>query len=270
MAENAGIWVYAVAGAARWDDLTGLAEQPVHSVKAAGLAAAVSTVSLDEFGEEALRAHLEDLAWLEATARMHHQVIEKVAAGGPAVPLRLATVYSSADKVAALLAERHEDFEVALDRVAGRTEWGVKAHAASLDTGRIEPGADSAPGERGTGAPDARPGAAYLRKRRQELSAVEDAQRTAVSSAEEVHASLTRTAVEAQVRPAQDPQLSGQEGPTILNATYLVDDDRCDEFVAVVRQLADRSIGIRLELTGPWPPYSFAAVPGQEPQGEHD
>lgn len=46
----------------------------------------------------------------------------------------------------------------------------------------------------------------------------------------------------------------------VLNGTYLVDDDRADEFAAVVEDLGKQFPGIRLELTGPWPPYSFAGA----------
>jgi hypothetical protein len=46
----------------------------------------------------------------------------------------------------------------------------------------------------------------------------------------------------------------------VLNGTYLVDDDRADEFASTVEELGKEYPGIRLELTGPWPPYSFACV----------
>jgi hypothetical protein len=44
----------------------------------------------------------------------------------------------------------------------------------------------------------------------------------------------------------------------VLNAAYLVDDARADDFRAAVARLADLRPEIRLQLTGPWAPYSFA------------
>jgi hypothetical protein len=64
----------------------------------------------------------------------------------------------------------------------------------------------------------------------------------------------------AQLRAPQSPQLAGQAGQMILNGAYLVDDGRSADFAAAVRDLADRHPAVRIELTGPWPPYSFAAV----------
>lgn len=42
----------------------------------------------------------------------------------------------------------------------------------------------------------------------------------------------------------------------VLNATYLVADQRAEELAALVRALGERT-GTRIELTGPWVPYSF-------------
>jgi Gas vesicle synthesis protein GvpL/GvpF len=43
----------------------------------------------------------------------------------------------------------------------------------------------------------------------------------------------------------------------VLNASYLVPHSRGDDFAAAVAELADEYPVLQLELTGPWPPYSF-------------
>ena len=50
----------------------------------------------------------------------------------------------------------------------------------------------------------------------------------------------------------------------ILNASYLLDDERADGFAAEVADLAERHPAIRVEMTGPWPPYSFAGTAENE------
>ncbi|MBO0776713.1 MAG: GvpL/GvpF family gas vesicle protein [Actinobacteria bacterium] len=263
MTEDRGVWVYAVARGIEEDWLAGISGmdgQPVRVVTAAGLAAAVTTVSLAEFGADALRRHLEDMAWLESAARAHHQVIESVAAHGPVVPLRLATVYRDDPGVAELLAGRQSDFAGALDRVTGRAEWGVKVFPASQpEPAPAEPAGTGAAGSRAAGA-----GAAYLSRRRQQLSAAEQSRQAAAASAEHIHAMLARLAAAAQMRAPQAPQLSGLREQMILNGAYLVDENRSEAFTAAAADLAAGCSGVRVELTGPWPPYSFAAVP--EPQ----
>jgi hypothetical protein len=260
MNDGSGIWAYTVAErmAPGWfAGLAGVAGQPVEVLTAAGLAAAVSTVSLAEFGEAALRRHLEDLDWLEPTARAHHQVVAAVAEHTPAIPLRLATVYRDRGRLRDMLAARQPDFSAAIDRVTARTEWGVKVFAGGPEAGPPE----DAPGSGGTGSGGTdRPGTAYLRRRRTQLDAGARDRRAAAGSAEAIHAALSGLAAAAEVRAPQAPQLTGRREQMILNGAYLVDDDRSAEFAAAVDRLAGRHEPVRVELTGPWPPYSFAYV----------
>jgi Gas vesicle synthesis protein GvpL/GvpF len=267
VAEATGVWVYAIAetvGTARLGELSGVGGGRPRLVEAAGLMAIVEDVGLDECGESALRRNLEDLAWLEAAARAHHRVIDGVGQLAPVMPMRLATVYSDDTGVSTVLAERGADFRQALRRIGTRREWGVKAYAAQpSESGGAPGGAAAGPPAAGAGT-----GAAYLQRRRSELSAHKDARRAALRSAQEVHCELSRLAVENRLHAPQAPQLTGTREQMILNAAYLLDDERGDDFAAVVSALAEQHPGVRLELTGPWPPYSFAAPEVGEERAE--
>jgi len=257
MADDSGIWMYAVADrmAPEWfRDVAGIAGEPVRAISAGGLSAAVTTVRLAEFGEQALRRNLEDLGWLEKVARIHHDVIEAAAQHGPVLPMRLATVFRSDANAAAELARRQEDFAAALRRVTGRTEWGVKVSARPPATVEGFPEADRS-GTGGTG-----PGAAFLRRRRSQLTARENARQTVAADAEKIHLALDELAVASYARPPQDPKLTGHAEWMVLNGAYLVGEEGSAGFAAAVHRLGADYPELRIELTGPWPPYSFAVV----------
>lgn len=271
MADTRGAWVYAIAehsDSALPGGLTGVGGGPVRTVEGAGLTAVTETVSLDEFGEAALRDNLEDLDWLDAVARAHHGVIDAVARQGPVVPMRLATVYSTETGLADMLEQHGSDLREVLRRIGTRKEWGVKVYAAAV-TGESGPqrqsAASSATAGTGAEAGSARAGAgsAYLRRRRDQLAASKDTRRSAMASTQTVHEQLSRLAAQARLHAPQAPQLTGSKEPMLLNAAYLLDDASRDTFAAAVAALAQEHPGIRLELTGPWPPYSFAG--GDEP-----
>ncbi|TDC03991.1 GvpL/GvpF family gas vesicle protein [Nonomuraea longispora] len=254
MTGEAGTYLYVVArdsGAPSPDGLTGVAGTPVRAVARAGLVAYVSTVPLSQFGEEPLQRSMEDLDWLDETARAHHHVVEAVASAVPAVPVRLVTVYSGDEQVAGLLEDRHDAFRQALERITGRQEWGVKVYADPAE--QAEPAAAQDRAGAATG-----PGAAYLRKRQAGLRSREEAWRRASVRAEQVHERLASVAVAGRRHRAQDPQLSGRKEWMVLNGAYLVDEERHAEFVRAVDEL--RREGGELELTGPWAPYSFATL----------
>ncbi|MGK8501001.1 GvpL/GvpF family gas vesicle protein [Nocardia asiatica] len=258
MTDGLGVWLYAVTSgrgrSAELGELTGVAGEPVRSVVSDDLTAVVGSVPLEVFGEQPLRRHLEDLDWLEGTARAHDAVVSALVRHGPTVPLRLATVFLDDDRVRDLLEQRRADFAEALALVSGRTEWGVKAYGdrAALTAAVAE--ARAAEGSaKGTGA-------AYLARRRAQLSAQETVERDAAERAEAIHTRLVHHAAAGRRQALTDPALSGRRDWLVLNGTYLVDDDRADDFAATVTALGAEFPGIRLELTGPWPPYSFAGV----------
>lgn len=276
--EPTAVWAYAIAGSGAGglmaDDrasalrrLAGVGGAPVRVTYCSGLSMLVSDVSAAQFGEAALRRNLENLDWLDQVARAHHQVIDTAARLFPLLPTRLATVYSSDDAVCAALAERRAVLRGALRRVGGRVEWGVKAYATPES--EITAGGSGGAGDRdGTAAGGAGPGRistaearggglAYLRRRREQLTAGRESRAAAVGAARAVHGALAGQAERARLHPPQAPQLSGVRLPMLLNAAYLLPADGAAEFTAAVAAQASAHPELRIELTGPWPPYSF-------------
>ncbi|MGC5019934.1 GvpL/GvpF family gas vesicle protein [Micromonospora sp. DT47] len=256
-AVTVGAWLHGVvrdADPAALAAVPGMDGGPVRAVRSAGLVAVVSAAPLTEYGEEALRRNLEDLAWLERAARAHHAVVDALSRSGAVVPARLATVHHDDTRVAAMLAERRAELTGALDRLTGRGEWGVKGYVVPGALPRTEAPADA------SGA-----GAAYLRRRRAQLTARDEGQRIAAEAAAAVHAALTGYAAAGRRHSPQDRRLSGAPTAMVLNGAYLVDVGAVDGFAALVWELADRHPEIRLELTGPWPAYSFVADGPEEP-----
>src|SRR4051795_8969922 len=93
------------------------------------LAAVVSAVPLSEFAEEALAERLNDRVWLEAHARDHEDVLQRMADHTTVVPFRFGVIYRDLEDVAAMLRDRQPELTSALERVRGRIEVGVKAWA---------------------------------------------------------------------------------------------------------------------------------------------
>jgi len=65
--------------------------------------------------------------------------------------------------------------------------------------------------------------------------------------------------------PPQDRSLTGRPDLMVLNGAYLVGTAGAEQFTDAVAELAGRLPALRLQLTGPWPPYSFVAVDEEPP-----
>jgi hypothetical protein len=256
-----GWYVYCIVGAgaieldgisARIDDA-----HPLTLMRAGAVGAIASAVSLEEFGEVPMRERLDDLGWLEQTARAHEQVLDEVRGQTTVLPLRLCTVYRTEESVREMLARESRLLEATLARLAGKTEWGVKifVHASMLeqelaaeDTNELEdPFAE------------ARPGEAYMLSRRRETVRREELASIVEERCEQAHAELSAGASEVMLNQPQPPELAGHAGEMALNGAYLVEDARADEFAAVVERLQEQHApALEIELTGPWPAYNFA------------
>jgi Gas vesicle synthesis protein GvpL/GvpF len=256
------LWTYCVlrAGTPHRANLAGVdASNPVERVDAGDLAALVSRVPLSEFGEEPLRTNLNNLEWLERVARGHEAVLERTLEEATIVPLRLCTIFEDEDGVRRMLADQGPALTAALDVLDGHQEWGVKLlvdrEALEAAARSRSPEADALADELDTRSA----GGAYMLKRRLERQVREAADEIAVSVADDVHARLQDWATDAVLNPPQNRDLSGHEGEMLLNGAYLVETPKVARLRELVSELQERhrGLGVRLELTGPWPPYNF-------------
>ncbi|HWH92399.1 MAG TPA: GvpL/GvpF family gas vesicle protein [Baekduia sp.] len=244
-----GLWIYGVmdGDAAVSEVGPGVdGSAPVELLRHAGLAALLSEVPLADFGEESLRAGLEDLDRVEALARAHDHVLEAALATGTVIPFRMCTIYETPDHVREMLESRRGPFVAALRRLDGSAEWGVKAFLVL--------GPESV-AERQAAAS----GVDYLARKREQREAAEEARMTSEAAVAAIHAQVAEQADAAVLGRAQDRGLSGRDAEMVLNASYLVSRERADRLRHLIDELsaAYAEHGIALELTGPWPPYHF-------------
>jgi hypothetical protein len=253
-----GLYLYGVvrANVRISGDLPGVdARREVFLLEGNELAAIVSSVPLEEFGEEQLRENLNDVVWLEEKARAHEAVLEAMLESTTVVPTRLCTIFRDEKQLREMMGREGASLVEALECLDGKSEWGAKAFAdpGALDRAAAERAAEQSEGEALS------PGAAYMDRRRKEARAREEAEEIADGWAQQIHEHLARGAAEALLNPLQRREVSGHEGDMLLNGVYLVENESVDRFRELAAELdADyRRRGVSVELTGPWPAYNF-------------
>ncbi|MFB6477403.1 GvpL/GvpF family gas vesicle protein [Streptomyces virginiae] len=211
------------------------------------LAFVASDVPEQDFNETALKNHFEDLDWLEYVARTHHDVVQAVAARATVLPLRMATVYQDDHRARQALAAQQDVFSQRLDQLRAHTEYGVKIYLTPEVT---QPPA-AAP------APATSPGKAYLQARRAQRHSRDAVYQQAEQAAETIETIASRHATQRVRHAPQRGELTGPQ-ENVVNDAYLIPDDQAGPFQAAIAAAAQHFPDLRIEVTGPWAPYSFA------------
>ena len=268
-----GCYVYCVVRAGDEPSLDGLdgvdTTYPVEVATHGNLSAVVSRARLEEFGADALKRNLEDLKWVERTARAHDAVLSRALAADALVPFRLCTIFTDEARVGEMLERERDSLLEALERLRGHAEWSVKLLA---DPRSVEAAArERSPALAATTADsgEQRAGRAFLERKKLDQTLRDEAHALTEAAAQEAHARLRREAAAATLLPPQHPELSRRSGRMLLNGAYLVHRSKAAEFARVAGELGQRhrEIGLELELGGPWAPYNFVTASEARDEG---
>jgi gas vesicle protein GvpL/GvpF len=198
------------------------------------------------YGSAAIERGLQDMAWVSARALAHEAVVEHFAAG-PLLPMKLFTLFADDERARVHFSARRQALRRALDRVAGRHEWGV----------RLSGDGQAPPPRR---APRPSSGTQFLLAKKAQREQASRRVEEAGQEADGLFRVLSRHADDAQRRP---PVAAAAGARLWLDAAFLVPRARGRAFRAALQRESRRlaGLGFRVTLTGPWPPYNFVETP---------
>jgi hypothetical protein len=254
-APDTGLYAFAIIPA-RPVDLAGApgidGVEPLRIVQHGELGLVVSRMHMDlmaDVNEE----DLSETSALAVLARRHDEVVRKVFDLGPVLPLRFGTVVADEDGARRLLQQYAAVARSRLEHLDTHREWGVRLTRDSpgpdADTER-----DRAEEQRAERAQMS--GTSYLAARRDALERGQRAEQETAALVQRVEDALSDYAVDLAHRGSEPG--SG----ALADLAYLVPEDRQDAFLDATERLRKEVADERLllELTGPWPPYSFSTL----------
>jgi len=277
--EEYGYYVYGIVGSDGSQSIEGLPKEgidPTHPVYAlqpsaishqpSDINAIVSKVSLQEFGQEQLEAHLNDIKWVEAKVLAHQRTLEAMLASRTLVPMRFCTIYQSESRVQEILAQHYDDFVEALATLEGKHEWGVKVYCDGETLAQKVAEISDRVKELKAEMEQKSSGAAYFLKNKIDETIAEEVERISDEYAQRSHDRLSSHAEEAIINALQSKKLTGQKEAMVLNGAYLVAKEQLAAFRAELESLAEEhsDLGFIYEMTGPWPPYNFVSIGFEE------
>lgn len=237
------------------DSAVTLEQSPGRSV-----AALVSRVDESVYTTGVMESRAGDVDWVGPRAVAHDAVLTWASESGGVVPFPMFTLFASVETLHAMLSERGAVLDDLLERVAPCQEWTVRLFR--LDDRAIAALGLTSPAiaELTERAHAAAPGQRYLLERKADEVRGAELRRVSAESAREAFDALSALG-ERAVRDALPAAPTGARpaGVAVLDASFLVRRDRAAPFRAAAGELAARlePRGLRVELSGPWPPYHF-------------
>ena len=260
-AKDMGIYLYCFARADAVNGIrsSGIDEsQPVNGLSVRGITAVFSPVSLAEFAGDAAPSRFEDPAWVLPRVCRHERVIEEVMERSSVLPLRFGSMFTSTRVLRELLHRKGSEISWFLDLLSDKEEWSVKCFADLAESRDWLLGSDSEFVQKRRHAPSS-PGALYFHERHLRLQADKKTRQGWPVTAEQIENELKEHAHQRCPLRLQPRNVSGRKEEMIFNCAFLLDRDSITNFQAHVESVnaTRRRQGITVELSGPWPPYSF-------------
>jgi hypothetical protein len=250
-------YVYCVvpAGLPASDAPPGIDRTPVTRVACGGLAALASALDATEYSSDLVSARTDDPAWLTPRAVAHDALVTWVADVGAVVPFPMWVMFGDEAGVAEMLAREGHELRETLERVTGAKEFGVRLSGSQQAVATAAETMDAALAALEQQASVASPGQAYLLRRKLAEVRKVATRDAAVRIAEETHDALSGCS---RASMARATTLANEPG-VLLDGAYLVADEAYAEFRTVLTAIiaAYEPAGIRIDFTGPWPPYHF-------------
>jgi hypothetical protein len=222
----------------------------------------VKEVSSQEFSEENFKRNLSDVEWLENNAREHVEVINMVMNHNTAIPFKFGTIFNAEESLVKFIIDYSESLSENFLKINGKEEWSVKIYCdRKLLSEKIDDlSEETAALEKQIMASS--PGKAFLLKRKKSELIENEMDRICKSFGQNYYNDFKILSSLTNLNNLLPKEFTGREDTMILNAAFLVNKTKVNDFINIVESLRekDKDSGFFIETTGPWPPFSFIYI----------
>jgi Gas vesicle synthesis protein GvpL/GvpF len=219
-----------------------------------------SEIALDDFSGAEAQERMEDLAWIGPRAMRHEEVIMAVMAQVPVMPVRFGTIFSSLEAMKEPLRRHREPLSSFFRDTTGKKEWSLRGYVdrplarSQILTLRLAEGNGQLEG--------LSPGKRYFLEQKIKGGVEREVTSWLKGLGEDILNIVQGVAFSFRERRLLSREVTGTDGEMFFHGALLLPDRSVD----LLRDQTDewnthhKAQGLRLELSGPWPPYHFAPV----------
>jgi hypothetical protein len=268
MASSSGLYAYGMVGKSPEPrDILGIDKKGhVYPVEGKDSSVMVSEIDVDTFQRQ-VKKLVSELTGSAVTAQIeaeeilqaHEDVVDILMKSTTVVPFQFGTILKDEQAALKMLQEYEEKFKNLLAKFVGKAEWGMKVYADQQEFIKYIVQAEPELKNLAEKREGLSRGAAYLLGRKMEEELKENALTRLAEVSETIFRKLGKAAYEGKLNETMPQKLTGKKKEMILNTVYLVEREKVATFCKQGKRLMEhyRVMGLDLEVSGPWPPYSF-------------
>jgi len=223
--------------------------------------ALISHVPEAEFGEAAIDLNLQNMEWLAVKAARHQAVIDLAIRSATVLPFKFASLFADNTNLVHALSTQGAAFREKLTYLRGKSEYGLKVYLGTDAAAHlVDPAHFPQLAALDAEMAQAAPGRAFLLGRKRAQLVAESEQLAVGKWVDGLYATLAGMASQAKVNPLRSRRASGREDDMVLNAAFLLVDEKVAEFESIVAKLMPANLAkeAEIELSGPWAAYNFS------------
>jgi hypothetical protein len=180
----------------------------------------------------------------------HEEVVERLMDRFTVLPMRLYTVFSGKEEMLLKVKDHYEDFVENLDRVRDKCEFSIKViWASDIIKERI---INAHKNESASAQPE-QSGTKFMKEKFEKYKIDKEFEEEADRCIAIVGGFLNKLASEKKLEKLKTDNL-------FLNASYLVDNEKRDDFKKAFEELKSSGGDLKFMLSGPWPAYNFITL----------
>ena len=268
MVSKIGLYTYGLVGKSpKKLNILGIDKKnKVYPVEGRGICVMVSKIDTDKFQNEIkkLLSKLTKTAGAvpnetEEILRGHEDVVDTLMKLTTVVPFKFGTILKDEEAASKMLQDYEEKFKKLLSKFTGREEWGLKVYVDNQEfkkhLTKVEPRLKKLDEKKRKLSR----GTAYLLGRKTEEELRDDVAARLAKASEGIFQEAGKDAYEAKLNKTLPQKLTGKNKEMILNTAFLIEKEKVAHFCKQVKKLIEKyePMGLEIELSGPWPPYSF-------------
>jgi len=226
------------------------------SISQNGITVYYNHVPENEYGEQNLDQHIQDMDWLEKNVIEYHSHMDELRRKTTFIPFQFGTVYKSKKSMEKFLQEHGNHFQDDLNYFSGKSEWGVKVFLSNKLFRKWVIKNNTT----GSAENDLMSGAAFFKKKKTEYEALAHENETLAGILEDIKEKVNDTAIEC--KEIDFLEMSNEDEKTlkpVFNLSLLINNNSNTALTISINKLIDEygKCGVIPRLSGPWPPYNF-------------